>query len=232
MKRIFIATIIIVIATLIVIFNDSVSLNVFKPSFRSVIIDAGHGYPDGGAQASDGTVESDINLDISKRIYEYLCSAGINCIMTRNSKNSIFTEGETIHAKKVSDIRNRVKIADNNPDALVVSIHMNTFPDSSVKGIQVFYKDNSELAKSIADEIQNVINTKFQADNNKKTKTISSNIYLFNNINNDSVLIECGFLTNDSDLEKLKTEKFRENIAHSISEVILYKLTGCEIDGK
>lgn len=152
--------------------------------------------------------------------------------MTRSDESSIYTEGETIHAKKVSDIRNRVKIAKDNPNALFLSIHMNSYPDSDVHGTQVFYKQGSELAHSVAEEIQTVVNTKYQPDTIKKIKTITSNIYLFNNIKNDSVLIECGFMTNPDDLAKFKTESFQNDISQTISEAVLFKITGSELSGK
>lgn len=201
---------------------------VFKEKRQKIIIDAGHGLPDGGAVASDGTIESDLNLAIAKHLYEKLHAAGFECIMLRNDENSIYTEGNTIHAKKVSDIKNRVETAAKNDDAFVVSIHMNTFETPDVHGAQVFYKSGSSISKDIAVEIQNIINLKYQPDNTKVSKPIPSNVYLFNHINNDSVLVECGFLTNNDDLSKLKDADFQEDISKSIAEVITYKLSGSE----
>lgn len=203
---------------------------VFKESSKKIIIDAGHGLPDGGAVADDGTIESDINLSIAKLICEKLTDAGFECIMTRTDENSIFTEGNTIHAKKVSDTKKRVDIAKKNKDAFVISIHMNTYVTPDVHGAQVFYKSGSDISKDIAAEIQNIINLKYQPDNTKVSKPIPSNVYLFSHIDNNSVLAECGFLTNDDDLVKLKDPAFQEDIAKSISEVITYKLSGSEIN--
>lgn len=203
---------------------------VFKDSAKKIIIDAGHGLPDGGAVADDKTIESDLNLIIAKLLYEKLSSAGFDCIMTRTDENSIYTEGNTIHAKKVSDTRKRVEIAKKNEDAFVISIHMNTYATSDVHGAQVFYKSGSDISKNIAVEIQNIINLKYQPDNTKVSKPIPSNVYLFSHISNDSVLAECGFLTNSDDLKKLKDPEFQEDIAKSIAEVITYKLSGSEIN--
>lgn len=212
----------------IIRFEYTNSFVVFKNNDKQIIIDAGHGLPDGGAVAPDGTIESDINLKIAKNLNKYLSDAGFECIMTRADENSIFTDGKTIHAKKVSDIRKRIEIANNNPDAIVVSIHLNTFTSPDVNGAQVFYKPGSEISKEIATEIQRLINLKYQPENTKVSKPISSNVYLFNHINNESILVECGFLTNPDDLSKLKTEKFQKDIAESIAEILTYKLMGSE----
>lgn len=202
------------------------SIEIFKSNEVKVIIDAGHGEPDGGAVAIDGTPESEINLQIALKIYNKLKSNNINCILTRTNESGIFTEGNSIHSKKVSDIRNRVKIANDNKNALFLSIHMNTFPSPDVCGAQVFYKPSSELSKNIASEVQNIINLKFQSENQKKIKTIPSNVYLFKHIPNDCVLIECGFLTNKDDLDKLKNDDFQNSLSESICEAVVYKLFG------
>lgn len=212
-------------------FENNSSKSAFSDSTKTIIIDAGHGLPDGGAVAYDGTIESDLNLSIAKMLCEKLEKAGFECIMTREDENSIYTEGSTIHAKKVSDIKKRVSIAQSNPDALLVSIHMNTYPSASVSGTQTFYKSSSELAKDIASEIQNAVNLKYQSESAKKIKPISSNIYLFNHIKNDSILIECGFLTNKSDLERLKTFDYQNQLSTTFAEIISYKLTGSETIG-
>lgn len=222
-----------VIAAIIVLaFGSGADRSAFKHSKRLVIIDAGHGLPDGGAVAIDGTIESELNLIIAKAVYSKLTDAGINCILTREDENSIFSEGNTIHSKKVSDIKNRVNIANKNPDALVISIHMNTYPDPKVSGTQVFYKSTSSLSKDIATELQNALNINFQNNNIKKIKSIPKNVYFFKNISNDSILIECGFLTNKNDLERLKNFEFQQNFSNLTAEVITYKLTGSENDGK
>lgn len=199
------------------------SISTFGGDGKVIIIDAGHGYPDGGAVAKDGTVESEINFSIAKKLSAKLENLGFKCIMTRNDENGIYSDEGTIHTKKVSDIRNRVKLAKSNESALIISIHLNTYPDASVRGAQAFYKSGSEISESIAKEIQNSINVKFQPDFPRNIKKISSNIYLFNHIDNDAILIECGFLTNPRDLENLKSGQFQEKLTDTIAEVIAYK---------
>lgn len=200
------------------------SVETFLKNEVDVIIDAGHGDPDGGAVASDGTKESDLNLEIANRVYRILTENGINCIMTRYGNDSIYSEGDTIHEKKISDTRNRVKLVNKYPDALLVSVHMNTYQSEEVCGPQVFYKNSNEASKRIAESIQERLNQKYLTSKPKSAKSIPSNVYLFKHIKNNCVLIECGFLTNRTDLENLKKDAFQEDFAKSVSEVIMFNI--------
>ncbi len=196
------------------IFKNTSSKNV------QYILDAGHGIPDGGAVGVDGTTEQELNLAITLKLSENLDQSMIPHILTRSDENSIYTEGETIHAKKVSDVRNRIAIAEKNSTIPVISIHMNSYPSSSVHGIQVFYTDGDPEAKRLADALQTAFNTSIQPDNGKTVKTISKNVYLFSHISNPAVLIECGFLSNSEELNKLKTADYQEQLAQVIADVL------------
>ncbi len=185
-----------------------------KPKY---IIDAGHGLPDGGAVGSDGTTEQELNLALAQALSRRLKANKINHILTREDENSIFSEGESIHEKKVSDIRNRIIMANNYSEACFLSIHMNTFSEPSVYGIQVFY---SEKTKAMAINLQNEINQKMQPEHTKSAKPIPQNVYLFSHIENPAILIECGFISNQEELSKLKQEEYRNNLATVIIEAI------------
>lgn len=184
------------------------------------ILDAGHGLPDGGTSGADGTTEQELNLAVTLKVSDALKSYSVPHILTRSDENSIFTEGETIHAKKVSDIRNRIAIAKENPAIPLISIHMNSYPDPSVRGIQVFYTADAPSAKALAEQLQLKFNSELQPENTKTVKTISKNIYLFSHIDNPSVLIECGFLSNSEELGKLKTAEYQEKLSALIAEVL------------
>lgn len=198
------------------------SLTVQHASTQKVqyILDAGHGIPDGGAVGADGTTEQEINLAITKLIEDELNKKKIPSILTRNDENSIYTEGETIHAKKVSDVKRRIEIASQNPAVPFISIHMNTFSSPSVRGIQVFYDEANTESKVLAERLQKAFNAQIQQDNVKVCKPIEKNIYLFSHIKNPSVLIECGFMSNKYELEKLKTARYQQQLAHIIAEVL------------
>jgi len=184
------------------------------------ILDAGHGIPDGGTSGSDGTTEQELNLSITKKISNFLTEQNVSHLLTRTNENSIYTEGNTIHAKKVSDIRQRIAIADKTPAVPLISIHMNSYPDPSVHGIQVFYSENDPKAKGIAQALQLELNTQLQPQNTKNIKSISKNIYLFSHISNPSVLIECGFLSNSVDLSNLRSEDYQTKLSKIIAEVL------------
>ncbi len=200
--------------------HDFLALNTSTKGIQ-YIIDAGHGIPDGGTVGKDGTTEQELNIAIARKIAKKLEEHMVNHILTRSDENSIFTEGETIHAKKVSDVRNRIAIANETPATPLISIHMNSYPSESVHGIQVFYSEGDTEAKKLAETLQNAFNAQIQPDNTKTVKTISKNIYLFSHINNPSVLIECGFLTNPDELQKLKSNDYQETLATIITGVLI-----------
>lgn len=185
------------------------------------IIDPGHGVPDGGAVGADGTTEQELNLAIAQNVVKLLKSKKINAILTRSDENSIYSEGETIHAKKVSDIRNRIKLTSKYEGVPLISIHLNTFPDRSVSGTQVFYKEGNDTSRLLAQQLQVAFNQELQADNAKVIKPISKNIYLFSHIENPAVLVECGFISNDEELKKLKTEEYQNKIAEIIVNALI-----------
>jgi len=198
------------------------NLSVQNTSAQKVqyILDAGHGIPDGGAVGADGTTEQELNLAITKLVADELDQKKISYILTRNDENSIYTEGESIHAKKVSDVKHRIEIAAQNASVPLISIHMNTFPSPSVHGIQVFYNETNTESKILAERLQGAFNDGLQPDNKKVSKTINKNVYLFSHIQNPSVLIECGFLSNDEELKKLKTEIYQQQLARVIADVL------------
>ncbi len=184
------------------------------------ILDAGHGNPDGGAVGIDKTTtEADLNLAITKKISAILMQKKINHILTRSDAESIYSTGDTIHEKKVSDVRNRIQIASQTPETPLISIHLNSYPDSSVHGIQVFY-GNGQEAQTLALEMQKAINEEIQPNHTKVIKELSKNIYLFSHIDNPILLIECGFLSNSEELQKLKSEDYQTEIASVIAEVL------------
>ena len=108
-------------------------------AYPVVVIDAGHGAPDGGSTGITGTREEAVNLAIARRLEALLGLMGYDTIMTRTSSDCIATEGDTIRQRKQSDLRNRVTMINEQPSAVVVSIHQNHFPDSRYYGPQVFY---------------------------------------------------------------------------------------------
>ena len=186
----------------------------------SFIIDPGHGIPDGGAVGTDGTTEQELNLLISLKLSQKLKELGQSNIMTRTDENSIYAEGKTIHEKKVSDIRERIKLASKFSNTPLISVHMNTYPSENVKGIQVFYSSKNEGSQELAQKLQTALNEAFQSDAPRTIKAIPNNIYLFSHIQNTAVIIECGFISNSEELKLLKNEQYQITLAEVIATTL------------
>ncbi len=182
-----------------------------------IIIDPGHGGEDGDTSSDDGTLEKDINLSISKRLAVMLESVGYNVILTRTADEQIGNNSlPTIRQRKISDVRRRLEIAHNNPDALFISIHQNHYDVEKYHGTQVFYSPKASESKQLAQCIQFAVSNLIQPDNKRNIKEIGSNIYLLYNCSNTSVMVECGFMSNTSESEMLQNEDYQTKVAFSI----------------
>lgn len=190
-----------------------------KPSenkISKVIIDAGHGGEDPGAVAADGTLEKDINLAIALLIGEELKSRGYEVVYTRTEDKMLYSEAENVKGmRKLSDLKGRAAIAKENPEALFVSIHMNSFGASKYSGLQVYHQDKSEDSLSLANSIQGKVRELVQKDNTRVTKN-GKNLYLLDNNGNTSVIVECGFLTNPEESRKLSEKEYQKQLSFAI----------------
>ena len=185
---------------------------------ETVVIDPGHGGEDGGAVSPGGVQESHINLAVSKRLRDLLCFAGIPTVMTREEDVTICDEGlGTIRARKASDIRNRVAIVNGTENAVLLSIHQNSLPSSTVThGAQVFW-NQQEGAEALAEAIQTSLNGAINVGNEKHTKQIPPTVYLMKHVTVPAVLVECGFLTNQEETRRLQDETHQRTLAISIA---------------
>lgn len=187
----------------------------------TVIIDAGHGGEDGGASGKGGSLEKELNLDIAEKIADMLRSSGIKVIMTRTEDILLYDRNaDYMGHKKSLDLRARLDIAKSNPNAVFVSIHMNAFGDARYKGLQVWYSKNTEGSRRLADTVQNLVRETLQNDNNRKTKEANSSIYLLDRAVCDSILIECGFLSNPEEEALLLDENYRKTLALTLFAAI------------
>ena len=189
-----------------------------KNIFQTVIVDAGHGGPDGGTSAADGTLEKDINLQIATKLNEMLKAMGIETVMIRDTDVSIHNDSaDTIRQKKISDLKNRLNIINNAENAIFVSIHQNHFSDSKYSGTQVFYSKNNPLSDSLADSIRHSVISYLQTDNTREIKQSGTEIYLLHHAQIPAVMVECGFLSNINETENLKNEEYQRKIAFLIA---------------
>lgn len=218
----------------ILFFILAVPINIHKQNFASVfsaenenkftaiILDAGHGGEDGGAVASDNTAEKDINLDIALKLQKILNLYGYTVIMTRSEDIMTCDDNlSTQRERKVSDIRNRFKIIQENSHAIFVSIHQNKFHDTTQKGAQVFFSPNNNQSKVLADSIQHSFVNTIQPENKRLSKKSGTSIFLLYHSEIPSVLVECGFLSNPTDLTNLKDENYRTQTAFIIADGII-----------
>ncbi|MBR2444699.1 MAG: N-acetylmuramoyl-L-alanine amidase [Clostridia bacterium] len=185
-----------------------------------IVIDPGHGGEDAGAIASDGTLEKDLNLEISNLLYA-LCQ--LNCTdakMTRTEDTLLYDYYNDLSdytgQKKVYDLKNRLKITESEENPVYVGIHMNKFSQSKYSGAQIYYSSNNDKSKELAGDLRSLIKTHLQRDNNRNIKKADSSIYILNNINAPAILVECGFLSNEKELSQLKDESYRSGLALTI----------------
>ena len=176
-----------------------------------------HGGFDGGAVAQDGTIEKDINLNIALSLEKMLKQSGFEVIMTRTEDTSTEdNSGDKIPSKKKSDLRNRLLLMEKYENAVFVSIHLNKFTTSAASGSQIFYSGNEDNSKILGELIQNSIISKLQKDNTRVNKKATSSTYILHNATIPAVLVECGFLSNSSDLKLLKNKEYQNKMAFCI----------------
>lgn len=197
--------------------NKSVSINQTDNNLPTVIIDAGHGGFDGGAVASDGTPEKDINLNISLKLSEFLRYHGYGVIMTRQTDTGTDSNpNASISERKKNDMKERLRIINENENAIFVSIHLNKFTTSSANGAQVFYSTNHQDSKVLGLKLQNIIKNLIQPKNERTIKKGTKSTYLLYNAKIPAVIVECGFLSNKNELELLKNEEYQAKMAFAV----------------
>lgn len=190
---------------------------VTEHSVPTVVIDAGHGGEDGGAVGVNGLLEKDVNLDIALRLHDLLAANGIPVVMTRTEDILLYDRNVDYAGRKKSlDLAARRKIAEETPNCIFVSIHMNSFPDARYDGLQVWYSPNNPTSKTIAETIQNTARQVLQPDNDRETKAATGSIYLLHHLTVPAVLVECGFLSNPAEAAKLATDDYRRDVAFTI----------------
>ena len=179
-----------------------------------VLIDPGHGGEDGGAVAADGTQEKTINLSISLSLADLLKVMGYSVTMTRCTDTMINTTGTTLRERKVSDIRNRLAMIEEAD--VTISIHQNKFTQSQYDGTQVFYSGNNDQSVILAESVRQSVVSLLQPDNTRELKKGDSNVYLLAHATKPLILVECGFLSNDAELQKLKDTGYQRQMAFAV----------------
>jgi N-acetylmuramoyl-L-alanine amidase len=188
-------------------------------SGKVILIDPGHGGPDGGAGDAKA-LEKDIALNISLKLREYLQEQGALVIMTREEDKDLADEATRGYSRrKVEDLKERLEMINQSDIDFFISVHLNSIPSPRWSGAQTFFapqfKENERAAKFIQDELKrNLENTKREA------KSIN-HVYILKHAKKPGVLVEAGFLSNPDEKENLKKNRYQDKLAASIYNGIL-----------
>ena len=198
------------------------------PPITCIVIDAGHGGEDGGTSSAAGVLEKDLNLSVAFALRDLLEAAGVPVVMTRTEDKLLYDRNVDFQGrKKVLDLAARRIVAEKTAakyggDSLFISIHMNAFPQTQYSGMQVWYSKGDPRSADIAKSIQTA-STTLMPDNTRKIKAAGSNIYLLDRIETPAVLVECGFLSNPDEAERLSREDYR----YALAAVIFGAVVSC-----
>lgn len=226
-KLVLAVTMIIICFTSIILINsqfsaDTSAYNKVERSNKDqkiILIDPGHGGIDGGAVASDGTQEKNINLKISLKLKEDLEKLNYKVVMTREEDKGLYSDSGTIRNKKVEDLNNRFKMKKETGCDLFISIHLNMFPQSQYYGAQVWYSTVPE-SKVLGELIQEGLRRDLDPNNKRLAKNAGNSYKILKNDGIPSVIVECGFISNPQECEKLKDDAYQDKIAASITNSI------------
>lgn len=214
--------VIVAIITCLLIITYIVPVNTFASdnSDKVILIDPGHGGIDGGAKSKTGTIEKDINLQISLKLRDNLEEKGYKVYMTRDEDEGLYQKGNAVREKKREDLNRRVEMKKETECDIFVSIHQNMFPQSKCYGAQVWYASNDNsynLATIVQDSIKESVK-----DNNKRVAKPAAEAYLIlrDKYEGASILVECGFLSNPDEEARLKSDEHQNLIVEGISNGI------------
>lgn len=200
-----------------------------------VVIDAGHGGEDGGAVSDSGVLEKDINLSIANDSADLLKIFGYKVVQTRTEDISLDNGEDSVHSRKVADLKKRLGIFNSDKNNVVISIHQNKFSQSKYYGTQIFYSPNNNQSQNLAVSIRNSVKKCLQPENERQCKKADESIYLLKKAENPSVIVECGFISNPDELAKLQNDEYQKEMATSIVTGFLDYTqsikTGSEING-
>ena len=176
---------------------------------------------DEGAESSAGTTEAQTNLQIALKVQNLLEQSGATVILTRSDENAIYDlDKTTLKQKKISDIRNRVKIGNDSSADIFVSIHLNKIPQEEYWGWQCFYQNGKEDSIKLATSIQNSLNESIQKDNKRVPMKLDT-VYIMKHVEIPTSIVECGFLSNREEEKQLLDDEYQNRLAWGIYNGIM-----------
>lgn len=180
---------------------------------KTVIIDPGHGGIDVGTVGIDGSLEKNINLSISLDLYDFLMVSGINTVLTRDGDYEMYRAGEQ---RTKSDLYNRMDYINSVPNSILISIHQNHFENEAEWGTQVWYSPNDEISPTIADKILQSVKKNIQPENKRENKVSDNSYYILYKAQKPSIMVECGFVSNENENKRLQDKEYQRDMAYSI----------------
>lgn len=180
---------------------------------KTVIIDPGHGGIDVGTVGIDGSLEKNINLSISLDLYDFLMVSGINTVLTRDGDYEMYRAGEQ---RTKSDLYNRMDYINSVPDSILISIHQNHFENEAEWGTQVWYSPNDEISPTLADKILQSVKKNIQPENKRENKVSDNSYYILYKAQKPSIMVECGFVSNENENKRLQDKEYQRDMAYSI----------------
>ena len=189
---------------------------------HTLVIDAGHGGEDGGATSCTGVLESEYNLKIAMRLDALMNLLGVQTKMIRTADISVYTKGDSLSEKKISDLKERVRLVNSTNNALLVSIHQNYFNESQYSGAQVFYGVHPD-SKDFAVNTQSML-VKYLNTGSKRAAKKANEIYLMQKVNCPAILVECGFISNPEEDALLQSDDYQKKLCCVLSVAIMSQL--------
>ena len=199
------------------------SKQVDKEQRYTIVIDPGHGGNDPGKIGINDVPEKDVNLAISLKLKDILEQNDCKVIMTRETDQGLYQDGDT--NKKIADLHARCRIINDSGADAVISIHQNSFTSESSKGAQVFYQTTSEKGKVLAEILQEQLVSGLDPENNRVAKA-NSDYYMLKNTQAPMVIVECGFLSNTQEAELLTQEAYQRRVAWTVALGTLQYVSG------
>ena len=188
----------------------------------TIVVDAGHGGEDGGAVGVNGSVEKDINLAIALALAEKLKASNFPVVLVRDGDYSVGDQTlNTVAERKRSDTKNRVQLVEETGDCLLISIHQNQFSQSQYSGAQMFYSPNNDESAQLAECIRQSVVNSLQPENTRQNKEAGKEIYLLTHCQVPGVLVECGFLSNPEEAQRLVQQEYQQDMASAIYNGII-----------
>lgn len=185
---------------------------------KTIVIDAGHGGDDPGKIGINDALEKDINLQIAYKLKMFLEMEDIHVVMTRETEEGLYSK--EAQNKKSDDMKKRCRIIDEAQPCFTISIHQNSYHEEAIHGAQVFYYDQSAEGKEIAECIQKNLIARVDSENTRVAKGNGS-YYLLKKTQNPTVIVECGFLSNYEESEKLTDDYYQEKVAWAIHMAVM-----------